>query len=106
MGICRTTRLIIINFIFPRKHNSWKRTKGTLPKGTGGKVKNLAKLKKETRKQNFHGIVPGFLGGTSFMCFFSPIRNDPKKHINKVFAPTQSWDNPAHLFMFMCFFFP
>ena len=44
------------------------------------------------------------------MCFFSPIRNDPKKkkrkHINNFLAPTQSRDNPANLFMFMCFFFP
>ena len=40
------------------------------------------------------------------MCFFSPIRNDPKKHINNFSAPTQSRDNPANLFMFMCFFFP
>ena len=29
-----------------------------------------------------------------------------KKHINKFLAPTQSRDNPANLFMFMCFFFP
>ena len=29
-----------------------------------------------------------------------------KKHIHKFLAPTQSWDNPANLFMFMCFSFP
>ena len=29
-----------------------------------------------------------------------------KKHINKFLAPTRSRDNPANLFMFMCFFFP
>ena len=29
-----------------------------------------------------------------------------KKHINKFLAPTQSRDNPANLFMFMCFSFP
>ena len=42
--------------------------------------KNTHKQKK-TRKQNFHGIVPGFLGG-DFVCvfFFSPIRHDPKKN--------------------------
>ena len=28
-----------------------------------------------------------------------------KKHINKFLAPTQSRDNPANLFMFMCFSF-
>ena len=39
------------------------------------------------------------------MCFL-PIRNDPKKHKNKILTPTQSRDNPANLFMFMCFFFP
>ena len=38
------------------------------------------------------------------MCFFSPIRNDPKKTHKQIFglAPTQSRDNPANLFM--CFF--
>ena len=63
-------------------------------------------IKKKTRKQNFHGIVPGFWGGFCLCVFFSPIRNDPKKHINKILAPTQSRDNPANLFMFTCFSFP
>ena len=40
------------------------------------------------------------------MCFFSPIGDGPKKHINKLLAPTQSQDNPANLFMFMCFSVP
>ena len=41
------------------------------------------------------------------MCFFSPIRNDPKKtHHKQLSAPTQSRDNPANLFMFTCFSFP
>ena len=36
--------------------------------------------KEKTRKQNVHGIVPGFFGGGLCLCvFFSPIRNDPKK---------------------------
>ena len=31
----------------------------------------------------------------------------PKKHVNKILPPTQSWKNPANLFMFnMCFSFP
>ena len=39
------------------------------------------------------------------MCFFLPHKESPeKKHINKFLAPTQSRDNPAKLFMFMCFF--
>ena len=29
-----------------------------------------------------------------------------KKYIKKIWAPTQSRDNPANLFMFMCFSFP
>ena len=41
------------------------------------------------------------------MSIFSPIRNGPKKkHIHRILPPTQSRDNPAHLFMFMCFSFP
>ena len=39
------------------------------------------------------------------MCFFSHIRNDPKKHINKFLPPTQSRDNPANLFMFMFYYY-
>ena len=34
------------------------------------------------------------------------MRNDPEKHMNKLLAPTQSLDNPADLFMFVCFIFP
>ena len=59
-------------------------------------------IKKKTRKQNFHGIVPGFWGDFVYV-FFSPRRNDQRKHINKLLAPIQSRDNPANLF---CFFFP
>ena len=39
------------------------------------------------------------------MCFFSPIRNDTKKHMNKFLPPTQSRDNPANLFMLCVFSF-
>ena len=64
-------------------------------------------IKKKTRKQNFQGIVPGFWGGISFMCFFSPIRNDPKKTHKQLFGthpvPGQS---RTFVYMFMCFFFP
>ena len=62
-------------------------------------------IKKKTRKQNIHGIVPGFWGEFC-LCVFSPPKGmTRKKHINKILAPTQSRDNPANLFMFMCFFF-
>ena len=57
------------------------------------------------KKKNFHGIVPGILAGILFLCFFYPIRNDPKKHINKFLPPNQSRDNPARLFMFVRFSF-
>ena len=53
----------------------------------------------------FTGLSRDFWGNFVYV-FFSPIRNDPKKkkHINKFLAPTQSRDNPANLFMFMCVF--
>ena len=65
-------------------------------------------IKKKTRKQNFHGIVPGFFffgGGDFVYVLFLPVRNDPRKTHKQYFA-TQSRDNPAHLFMFMCCLFP
>ena len=70
-------------------------------------------IKNKKRKQNFHRIVPGFLEGFC-LCVFSPTRNDlsppqgmtPKKHMNEFLTPAQSRDNPANLFMFMCFSFP
>ena len=77
-----------------------------VPESFGSEKKHA---KKKTRKQKFHGIVPGFLGEFCFfnvcVCFFlSPIRNDPKNTLKHIFAPTQSRDNPANLFMFMCVF--
>ena len=52
-----------------------------------------------------HGIVPGFLWG--FVYVSSPPEGATSKgHINIVLPPTQSLDNPPHLFMFMCFSFP
>ena len=56
-------------------------------------------------KTTFHGIVPGFLVGFC-LCFFTHKEWPEKKHINNFLAPTQSRDNPANLFMFMCFSFP
>ena len=60
--------------------------------------------KEKTCKQNFHGIIPGFWGEFCLCVLFSPIGMTRKKHINNFLAPTQSRDNPANLFMFMCFF--
>ena len=50
------------------------------------------KHKEETRKQNIHGVVPGFLGGKLFMCFSPPqgMTRQKKTYINKFLAPTQS----------------
>ena len=48
--------------------------------------------------------VRGILGGILFMCFFSPIRNDPKNKQTFATHPVLG-HNPAHLFMFLCFFF-
>ena len=69
-------------------------------------------IKNKTRKQKFHGIVPGFWGG-DFVYVFSPPKGMTRRkkthtHINTFLAPPppQSRDNPANLFMFMCFFFP
>ena len=62
-------------------------------------------IKKKTRKQDFHGIVPGFWGDSVYV-FSPPKEMTRKKHINKFLAPTQSRDNPANLFMFVCFLFP
>ena len=45
------------------------------------------------------GLSRDLEGG--FCLLFS--KNDPKKHINKILAPTQSRDNPGHMFMFVCF---
>ena len=60
----------------------------------------------KTRKQNFHEIVPGFWGEFC-LCVFSPPKGmTRKKHINNILPPAQSQDNPANLFMFMCFSFP
>ena len=40
--------------------------------------------KEKTRKQNVHGIVPGFfLGGDFVYVFLSPIRNKKKTHTHK-----------------------
>ena len=64
--------------------------------GHGGHLGAKKTHKDETHKQNFHGIVPRFLGGFCLCVFCSP-------H-NRLLPPTQSRDNPANLFMFMCFF--
>ena len=61
-------------------------------------------INKKTRKQNFHGSVPGFWGDFVYV-FFSPIRNDPKKTQKLNFGTHPVPDNPANLFMFMCSFF-
>ena len=59
---------------------------------------------KKTRKQNVHGIVPGFWGGgTLFMCF-SPIRKDPKKTHKQNFG-THSVPGQSRRFVYVYVFF-
>ena len=54
----------------------------------------------------FRGLSRDFEGDFVYVVF-SSIKNDrTKKHINKILPPTHSRDNPANLFMFMCFSFP
>ena len=65
--------------------------------------------KKPTKKKHLNNIFTGLSRnslGILFMCFLSPMRNDPPKHINKILLPTESCDNPPDLFMFVCFLFP
>ena len=61
--------------------------------------------KKETHKQIVRGVLPGFWVGILFMCS-SPRQGmtRTKKHINRFWPSTQSWDNPPS--MLMCFSFP
>ena len=61
-------------------------------------------IKKKTRKQNFHGIVPGFLGGILFMCFFLPLRNDPKKTHKQNFG-THPIPGQSRKFVYVYVFF-
>ena len=70
-----------------------------------GSEQKTHKEKKHVNK-TFTGLSRD-LGGNFVCVFFSPIRNDPKKtHKKKILPPAQSRDNPANLFMFMCFSFP
>ena len=61
-------------------------------------------IKKKTRKQIFHGIVPGFWGGILFMCFSSPIRNDPKKTHKQNFG-THPVPGQSRKFVYVYVFF-
>ena len=54
----------------------------------------------------FLGLSRDFWGDFVYVFFSPPQGMTWKKHINKCLAPTQSRDNPANLFMFMCFSFP
>ena len=60
---------------------------------------------KKTRKQNVHGIVPGFWGDFVYVFSPSPIRNDPKKTHKQMFAthpvPGQS---RKFVHVYVCFF--
>ena len=40
------------------------------------------------------------------MCFSPPTRNDPKETHKQIFATRPVRDNPANVFIFMCFSFP
>ena len=58
-------------------------------------------IKKKHLNTTFTGLSRNFVGGFRLCVFFSP----PKKNINNLLAPTQSRENPANLFLFMCFSF-
>ena len=79
------------------------------PLGSGYGLVSTIGGEKNTHKQTFTGLSRDSGGGILFV-FFVSLRNDTKKHThtNKILAPTQSWDNPANLFMFMtlCFSLP
>ena len=68
-------------------------------KGRPFRTKNT---KTKHKNKMFTGLSQDFLD--LVYVFFSPVRNDPEKCIKTFLPPTQSRDNPAHLFMFMCFF--
>ena len=46
--------------------------------------------KRKTHKTKSSRDCTGIFGGILFMCYFSIIRNDPEKYINKFLTPTQS----------------
>ena len=57
------------------------------------------RVKTKAHKQNYQRDCPRIWGGFC-LCAFLPHKERPEK---KKLPPTQSWDNPANLFMFMCF---
>ena len=62
-------------------------------------------IKKKTRKQKFHGIVPGFLGNFVYV-FSSPLRNDPKKTHKQIFGTHPVLGQSRKFVYVYVFFFP
>ena len=64
------------NFLFGLIFRSWSSASCQVPTFpvNGERKKHI---KKKTRKQNIHGIIPGFLGDFVYV-FFLTLRNDPK----------------------------
>ena len=65
--------------------------------------------KKYIKKKHVNRMFTGLSrdlggGGCRFVyVFFSPIRNGPKKHINKFLPPAQSRDNPSNFCVYVFF---
>ena len=82
---------------------NWYRPPRDPQVGSKQKLWSEKNTQEKTRNKIFTGLSRD-LGENFVYVLFSPKRNDPiKKQINKCLAPTQSRDNPANLFMFMCF---
>ena len=59
-------------------------------------------IKKKTRKQNFHGIVPGFWGGFCSCVSVSPIRTDPTETHKQICATPPSPGTIPQICLCLC----
>ena len=73
--------------------------------GVSEKSHRRKKTHTHTHEQKFRGICRQDFLGILFMCLFSPIGTDSRKHMNRFLPSTLSQDNP-HVFLVLCFFLP